>query len=180
MPRINMKALADMLRLPAYTQLTILQEQKYPKKGPNAFKTPFYSPAMSGIRQFYRDNNDRAVLAQARQVAQQSRLPVRVTSNLRVLDKFEASAQHNRQLLPVPNTRLELKIRSVEIKLSADMRVTDNKGSRLIFYNLRNAALQPIIATDALEIAHWILSENGQPLPPGSVEYVDLHSNRVY
>lgn len=179
-PRINTKALAEMLRLPAYSQLTILQDQKYPKKGPNAIRTPFYSPAMNGIREFYRQDNDRAALIEARQAAAQSKLLAKQNSNVRVLDAFERGAQHNRKLQPVANTRLSVKIRSVEIRLSADMRAQDSKGPRLFFYNLRNAPLQATIATDALEIAHWILEENGQALPPGTVEYVDLHAQKAY
>ena len=44
MPRISVRSFAEMLSLPAYEQLRVLYEQKYPKKEPQTFKIPYTNP----------------------------------------------------------------------------------------------------------------------------------------
>jgi hypothetical protein len=43
MPRLNARALSELMALPGYEQYRVLYEQKYPKSTPNVFKTPYYA-----------------------------------------------------------------------------------------------------------------------------------------
>jgi len=92
-PALTVRAFAELLSLPAYEYLRILHEQKYPRQQPQVFRTPFYLPALSGIRQYYRSGNDRAALVPARQAIALLGLESRREHNTRVLDQFERSTQ---------------------------------------------------------------------------------------
>ena len=50
-PRITVRAFAELLNLPAYEQVRILHDQKYPRRQPQVFRVPFYQPALHGIRE---------------------------------------------------------------------------------------------------------------------------------
>lgn len=47
MPSLSVRAMAEMLELPAHAQARILREQKYPKQAPQVFRTPYYQPALT-------------------------------------------------------------------------------------------------------------------------------------
>ena len=40
-PKLTVKAFAELLRLPAYEQLRILEEHKYPRQAPQSYRTPY-------------------------------------------------------------------------------------------------------------------------------------------
>jgi hypothetical protein len=180
MPRLTTRAMAELLRLPAYAQIRILTEQKYPRQGPQAFRTPFYSPALAGIRDFYRLDNDGRALARARQAIAQLRLPSRRLNNDRVLDAFEASDQYTRVLEPQPRRGLAATIGDVEIRLSLDLQATQDDEPLMLYYNCRAAAVDADTARTTLEIAKWVLDENGVPVPRSALEYVDFSGRRVF
>lgn len=43
--------------MPALAQMRILAGQKYPKQEPQVFRTPYYQPALQGIKNYYKAGN---------------------------------------------------------------------------------------------------------------------------
>ncbi len=179
-PSLTARACAELLRLPAYEQLRILQEQKYPTQTPQLFRTPFYAPALRGIRGYYELGNDAAVLHDARRGLEAIRLDARRRSNARVLDAFEAGAEFSRRLTPLPNPRLAVNVGGLQIRLSLDLVARDADANRRIYYNCRAAAMDAETARTTLEIAHWVIEETGTTLDPTWLEFVDLAGRRRY
>lgn len=180
MPRLTARAMAELLKLSMYEQVRILHEQKYPKQQPQKFRIPFYSPALSGIRAYYHGNNDPNAISHVRQVISNLRLDSRRINNHRVLDSFEGSRQYNRKLLPRNNPSIVASVSQLELRLSLDLRAEENENDRFIYYNCRAAALDENIARSTIEIAHWILEENGLLVPIKAIEFVDLYSNQIH
>ncbi len=180
MPTLSVRAFAELIGLPAYEYVRILYEQKYPKQQPQIFRTPFYLPALSAIRNYYRAGNDLAVLVAARQGISQLKLDTRRESNMRVLKSFERSRQARRRLQVVANPRRVACIRQVELRLGLDMSALDKGEPRPVYYNCRSATLDDDLAHTTLDLAHWVLEENGVALPAKALEYVDLTDGRVH
>jgi hypothetical protein len=178
MPRLSAKAAAELLNLPAYEQLRILTEQKYPKQQPQAFRTPFYQPSLRAIRDFYRGKNNAASLAAARSEINKLAAEPRRRNNHRVLDYFERTPEYVRQLTVRPAKRFDAAVGSVEIKLSPDLLVYEDEKPKVLYYNLRAAAVEQELAKTTVEIAHWIFEENGLRIPIRNIEYVDLVTGR--
>lgn len=65
MPSLTVRAMAEMLRQPAYAQARILADQKYPKQEPQVFRTPYYQQALTGVRNFYRSSNNSSEILSA-------------------------------------------------------------------------------------------------------------------
>jgi hypothetical protein len=169
--------MAELISLPAYEQLRVLTEQKYPKQTPQSFRTPFYAPALTAIREYYRKDRDPAVIAQAKNDLGQLGLKARIENNLRVLASFEKGEQAKRAIVPVTNPRIRAAVGSLELKLSADMRGTESKSQRITFYNCRTAPIEQGIAESALNLADWVFKQNEEELPIRSFEFVDLYWN---
>ena len=181
MPSLSVRAFAELIGLPAYEYARILHEQKYPKQQPQVFRTPFYAPALSAIRNYYRSGNDLTVLAAARQaIGQQVRLDTRRESNIRVLSSFEHSRQARRKLHVAANPKRVATIRQVELRLGLDMSAIENGQARPVYYNCRAASLDKDLAHTTLDLAHWLLEENRIALAAKALEYVDLTDGRVY
>jgi hypothetical protein len=179
-PSLSVRAFAELIGLPAYEYARILHEQKYPKQQPQVFRTPFYAPALSAIRNYYRAGNDLTVLAAARQGIGQLKLDTRRDSNMRVLRSFERSRQARRMLQVAANPRRVASVGLVELRLSLDMSAVDKGQSRPVYYNCRTTVLDKDLAHTTLEIAHWVLEENGIVVPTRALEYIDLTGNRVH
>lgn len=180
MPSLSVRAAAELLHLPAYQQLRILTEQKYPTQQPQVFRTPFYQPALSAIRDYYRRSNDPMTIGQARAKIRELRLPSRRDGNLRVLDAFEAGSQRSRRILPLSVPRLTTTIGNVQLRLGLDILADEAGTTRRIYYNCRTAELDPEIAKTTLEIAHWLLEQNDLLVPTRSIEFVDFTRDRVH
>jgi hypothetical protein len=180
MPSLTVRAAAELLFLPAYQQVRVLTDQKYPRQEPQAFRAPFYQPALVAIREYYRAGNDAAVLGRARNGIRDLRLPQRRDSNLRVLQAFEVGDESDRALLPLGNRRMAASIGTVEIRLGLDLVAEEAGSTRRIYYNCRVAALDVAIARSTLEIAHWVLEENGSQAPIRTIEFVDFRTGRVH
>jgi hypothetical protein len=178
MPRLSTKAAAELLNIPAYEPLRILTEQKYPKQQPQVFRTPFYQPALRAIRDFYKTGNEPAVIAEARAIIDRLSLESRRRNNHRVLDSFEQSSEYMRALTVRPNKRFNASVGAVEIKLSPDLLAHEDGQGRVLYYNFRAAGVEPQLARTTIEIAHWILEENGHEIPIRTIEYVDLTNGR--
>jgi hypothetical protein len=172
--------MAELISLPAYEQLRVLHEQKYPKKQPQTFMAPFYLPAIAAIREYYRKERNPAVLVAAKQDLSHLGLKARRENNLRVLASFEKGDQAQRLITPGTNPRLEAAIGSLQLKLSADLRGVEKSAPRITFYNCRAASVEPEIARSALEIAQWVLAQNAVDAPPNALEFVDLFNGKVH
>lgn len=180
MPRLTVRAFAELMSMRAYEYDRILHEQKYPTQQPQMFRTPYYSPALSAIREYYRQGNDRAVLAAARQQIAQLRLDSRRDNNSRVLDAFEHGRQARRALTVLTNPRTSVSVGAVDLRLSLDLFGEERDNPRPIYYNCRTTELDVDVARLTLEIAHWVLERAGIQVPVRTLEYVDLTSNRVH
>lgn len=180
MPSLSVRAFAELIGLPAYEYARILHEQKYPKQQPQVFRTPFYAPALSAIRNYYRAGNDLTVLSAARQAIGQLKLDTRRESNMRVLRSFERSRQARRMFQVAANPRRVATVKHVELRLGLDMSAIEKGQPRPIYYNCRTTTLDKDLAHTTLDLAHWVLEENGIALLAKALEYVDLTDGRVY
>ena len=98
----------------------------------------------------------------------------------RVLDSFQRGSQHSRQLQPQSAPRFSAVMDPVRLRLSADLVAQEGTPLRYIYYNWRIAPVDEETARTTLELAHWLLEENGEVLAPAALEYVDLTANRVF
>lgn len=179
-PKLNVRALAEMLEMPAYKQQRILYEQKYPKQEPQVFRTPYYQRALHGIRGFYGAGNDDSALLIARNEVQNIANTSRRANNLRVLDAFAASSQRKRKLQPIANKRYSAMTGSVEIRLSPDLQALEKGDLRIIYFNCRAAAISEEVATLTVEIAHWVCTQNQVGAAVDQIEVIDLFSGKRY
>lgn len=179
-PHLTVRSMADMLRLPAHAQSRILSEQKNPKTAPNSFKTPYYAKALAGLRQYYEASNDLRALTAARSkiegIGQQSKRQ----NNLRVLDKFQAHPIASRAFVPGANTRHTALVGSVLVKLSPDLQCQEDGKPRIIYFHSRGEKLDDEVARTTIEIAHWVLEENGIALDVTQIEFADLFSGKIH
>jgi len=180
MPSLTVRSIAEMLRLPAFEQVRILTEQKYPKQQPQSFRTPYYQAALTGIRNFYSADHAKTSLADARAKAQAAGQLTRRQNNLRVIDKFEESAQAARSLVPMANSRYSAEIERVVLRLSPDLQATEDDQRRVLYFNCRNAKLDDEAAKYTLEIAHWLLEQNEIEVKPQQIEYIDLATGKLH
>lgn len=179
-PRLTVRALAEMLKMPAYEQSRILHEQKYPKQQPQAFRTPYYQRALSAIREFYRSGNDPSVIVAAQSDLQSIGDATRRTNNLRVLGSLSNSSQANRNLTPVQNKRYSAAMGAVEIRLSPDLQALEKGEMRVVYYNCRAVAIPDELASLTIEIAHWVLGQNQLKVNFSQIEVVDLATGKSH
>lgn len=166
-----------MLRLPAYQQARILTEQKYPKQAPQTFRTPFYQPALTSIRDYYKSGNDPAVLTSAKSSVRSLTAEARRLNNIRVLEAFEKSTACGWSLLLTPNSKVLAHVHGVDLRLSPDIRADETKKSVVIFVNCRAVRLDPEVATVTIELAHWVLEQAGISMNIRGIRYMDLFTN---
>lgn len=180
MPSISVRAMAEMIRLPASSQVRILSAQKYTKQEPQVFKIPYYQPVLTAIRNFYRSGNNESELADAIVKIQSLPQKTRRENNLRALENFKKSPFVNRQFSVRKNTKLKGGIGGVEFRLSPDLQVIDGGKEKILFFNLKQVVLDQEYAVLATEIAHWILEQNGIKTPISHIEYFDTFSGNSY
>ena len=180
MPRLTVKAAAEMLQLPAFSQARILTEQKYPKAGSQSFRTPFYRSALNGIVSYFKNDRDKGQIVKARSKALAHAQPARRDNNIRVLNSFEKSDLFSRDIESIPNSRFSAEIGDVEFKLSPDLRGFFCDKPILLYLNCRAQALDPEIARLTIEIAHWVTEQNNEGLKISQIEFVDLFTNITY
>lgn len=174
MPTLNAKTFAELLQLPAYAQLRVLQEHKYPKKTPGMFKAPYYQAAINGIKRFYKGGNDETALAAARERADEIKLDVRRRHNHRVIDAFEDSDEVERSLKLRPDPEFSVDVGGVQLRLAPSLLVHEGDQPKVVYYNLRAAPIDPDVARMTAEIGHFILEQNDARLPLRHIEVVDF------
>lgn len=180
MPSLTVKAAAELLRVPAYTQVRILTQQKYPKSGSQVFRTPFYRVALGGIRSYFYHGNSKKQIQIAKSKAHSLSQAAKRDNNKRVLNAFASSSFAKRQLEPIKNSQFLGTIGGVDFRLSSDLHVLENDKARVIYINCRAEELDPEIARLTLEIAYWVLRQNNQHIPMGQLEFIDLFRNKRY
>jgi hypothetical protein len=179
-PRLTVRALAEMLKMPAYEQLRVLYDQKYPKQEPQSFRTPYYQRSLAGIREYFRSANDPRSIAVAKNDLQNIGNLTRRTNNLRVLDQFSSSTVAKRKLEPLPNARYSAMAGSVEIRLSPDLQALENDRPIFLYFNCRSAEISEEIAGLTVEIAHWVLQQSGVTVDVRQIEVFDLFTGKQH
>lgn len=180
MPSLTAKAAAELLSMPAYSQVRVLTEQKYPMSGSQVFRTPYYSAVLTGIRALFRSGKSPSSLTNARSKIESIGQPARRLNNLRVLDAFEASDFSSRDLVLIQAPKRMASLRNVDFRLSQDLRLEDADEALTVYVNCRAQPLDENIARYTLEIAQWVLECNGEPLPLKQFQYVDLATNKTF
>lgn len=181
MPKLTVRSLAEMLQLPAYEQLRILHEQKYPKDGDSPFKIPYYSPALTTIRRFYRGSNDPLIITDGRiKIDQSVGLDVRRRHNKRVIDSFQNGRQATRALRLLPNRKFLTSYGQVQVRLHFDLSVNEAGIEKFIFYNFRNSPITPQMAKETIEVAAMVLRDVNVTFPTKNIEFIDLFSGQVF
>lgn len=180
MPSLTIRSFAELLNLPAHVQARLLTEQKYPKQGPPAFKTPYYQKASLGIRAYYKAGNDLAQITIAKAGIEGLKQDAKRDNNLRVLGSFVASGLAKRALQVGKATHLSMQWQDVQLRFSPDLHGNENGAERLMLLNYRAQPLDPDLARTTLELAHWALEYAGSPKTFKQLEYVDLFTNQSF
>lgn len=176
MPSLTVRSLAEMLDLPAHAQARILTEQKYPKQGPQVFKTPYYQQAIAGIRAFYKAGNDDAQLALAATRIETFKQDAKRDNNLRILSSFRQSELSARKLQVGASKRWTFNVQGVELRFSPDVNYKEAGSERILMLHYRAQPLDAGLARTTLELAHWALHGAGLPIDAKRLEYFDLFS----
>jgi hypothetical protein len=150
-PRLNVRALADLIPLPSYAQLRILSDQKYPKQQPASFKTAIQALQSLGNK-------------------------VRTQRNQDALSAFQASKQAGRSLIVRPTTRVQASIQGVDVRVSWDLIAEESGVPRRIFYNMRANPVDSALARTAMELAVWTAAAARGAIPAKELEFIDLAS----
>jgi len=177
-PRLSDRTAAKFLRLPAVEQMRILREQKYPKNAPQFFKTPYYQYGRAAIRELV--ERGEAGLANARAIVQGISNPTRRMHSMRVVEQFWALHNASRKLQLLSQKRYFHELGDVELRTSPDLCALEGDEERFIYFNLNAEEQDPESARMTLEIAYWILQENGVKVRPEQLEFIDLFTGTLY
>lgn len=177
-PRLTVRSAAEMLDKSPELMAQMLYDQKYPEQGNRVFRTPYYQHAVAGMRKFF--SLGRRALMDTRSEIQGFRQPSRRDNNNRVLASFEDSSLAKRKLSPAPNRRYYAQIGNVELRLSPDLQATEDGEVRVIYFNCKKEKYDPEVARRLVEIAYWVMFQNGVDIRPDQVEFVDLFDGSVY
>lgn len=180
MPSLTVRAFAEMLDLPAHAQARILTEQKYPKQGPQAFKTPYYQQALAGIRAYYKAGNDDAKLAAAAARIEGFTQEAKRDNNLRILGCFRHSELFARKLKIDPTKHLTFSAQGVDLRFSPDISYQDEGSERILLLHYRAQPLDAELARRTLELAYWALQGAKTPIEAKRLEYFDLFAVKSY
>lgn len=180
MPSLTIRSFAELLNLPAHAQARILTEQKYPKQGPQSFKTPYYQQAISGIRAYYKAGNDFGQLALAASKIEAFKQESKRDHNLRILNSFKQSDLPGRKLHVAKTQHVTFKAEDVDLRFSPDLSGAESGTDRYLLLHYRAQPLHQELARTTLELAHWALESAGSAASPKQIEYVDLFTGVVH
>ncbi len=172
--------MGEMINLPEYEQVRILHDQKHPRKQPQSFKIPYYNPVRGVIREYYNSHRDPHVLEIGKVQLRQLRPDARRENNQRVLEQFEGTDQANRDLRLHRNRRHAAHLGEVEVRLQFDIVASEGRREFRILYNWRAVPIDAEIARRTIEVAHWVLQQNGVDLPIRCLEYIDMGAGVVH
>lgn len=177
-PRLSDRNAARFMCMPASKQMRFLRDLKFPKGTPQAFKPPFYAPAINGIREVVKDGLRGLLSARAKleRVTQESR-----RNNLkRVLDSFVSSPHSNRRLNLITAHRYYAQVRGLELRLSPHLVAKEGDEIRYIYFHEKAKQCNPEEARLTLEFGYWILRQNGVEAKPDQLELLDLFTGVLY
>lgn len=177
-PRLTVRAAAELLHRPPDQMRQMLYDQKYPDQGDRPIRRSYYWRAVAGMNNYFRSGKP-ALLASKSKI-QGFRQQARIDNNFRVLDSFEKSSLSSRSIKITPNRRFYANVGGVELRLSADMQATEGGEARVFYFNCRNQAYNPETARRMVEIAYWVLHQNGVRIRPDQIEFDDLFTGKVY
>ncbi len=177
-PRLSARSAAKFVRLPAVEQMRLLHDQKYPKQTPQVFKQPYYAPPINGIRDFL--GRGLPGLVDARAKIQSLKIPSRRDHCNRVLTQFIESEHAHRGLRPTSMLRCYASLSDLVSSLSPDLCAMEGQEERVIYFNANASEQDPEAAKMTLEIAHWLLEQNGVDIAPRQIEFIDLFSGKLY
>lgn len=181
MPSMSVRSFAEMLAMPMYEQVRILEEQKFPRRGNAQFKIPYYAEALNAIRRFYRQGNNPQALQGAIAAIQIGGGPDhKKNHNIRVINSFSGNHSFQRNLVIQRNVRRLAYFQGVEVRLNFDLVAQENGNPKFIFMNFRAAPIVESTARVTLELSKWILEQNGVDVNMKSLEFLDLHSGGSY
>ncbi|MCL1633839.1 hypothetical protein M2650_04170 [Luteimonas sp. SX5] len=177
-PRLSARNAAKYFLLPGADQIRLLRDQKFPRLEPQVFKQPYYAISKRGIRAFLERGPESLVDTRA-QIQRMRNAPQRMHLT-RVLGEFLNSEHAQRGLKPISFPRCQAYIRNLELRLSPDLVAYEGKEERFIYFNEKAEQCSPEVARITLEIAYWILKQNGVELKPQQLEYIDLFTGVLY
>lgn len=181
-PALTVRALAEMLDKPLYEQLLILENQKYADRAPGSFRVPYYRPALTAIRRFYRSGGEKETLEGAIAEIQASNMPAaRKENNVRVIHAFQRSSHAKRNLNLISSETMTTTMSGVEVRYTADIAGTEREHEEFLLFNFRQAPITPELAKRTLELALWVLNRSKAAATPEGLEFIDLAAKgRVY
>ena len=183
MAEVTAKAYSELIHTPLYGQLRILREQKYPKQTDGQFRIPYYQPALRCIRKYYQTNNDPVHLpSNAGGLAGCGTVQSRIDHNLRAVNAFRNGSQFPRPFAPQKVSTLEHTIHGVTIRFTPDLVALESAAQvpKFVMYNCSSQAPEAEIIRTTVELAHYILEQNGVIVPLRQVEYICLDSDTVH
>jgi hypothetical protein len=158
--------------------MRFLHDQKYPKGAPQAFKQPYYAPAVSGIREVVKRGFPGLVEARSKleRVAQEARR----NNLMRVLDSFATSSHAKRRLSLATAHRYHADIRNLELRFSPHLVAMEGNEMRYIYLHEKAKECDTHEAALTLEFGYWILKQNSVDVLPDQLELIDLFTGKLY
>lgn len=185
-PRLTVEAFAELINMPGYNQLRVLNDQKYPKRAPAAIRTPYYQDAMQAIRQFYHNGNNldivSGVIIKLQDELEVVKIPqtvAKINRNIAVLQAFRDGPLKDRAIKVQPNRKLTLVMDGVEIRFNPDINGLEGSDPCYFIFNPRTDDASEEMARMTVELAHHLLVRNGVECRVRDVEYVNLMSGQA-
>lgn len=182
-PSLTVRSFAEMIHLPAYEQMRILAEQKYPADEPARHRVPYYCEAKAAIRRFYRHDNDPRIVDDVQRHLQARRKMTsraRAAHNSRVLDAFIHSPEAHRRLEVCPFGTRKRSLHGVDLRLTFDL-VADEKGKvKFKYYNMRVEEMDEELIRSTLELSSHLMAAEKIAHRFCDLEYFDFESGKLY
>lgn len=180
MPRLTVKAFAELIHTPLYGQLRILNEQKYPSQAPGTFKIQYYRPALQAVRRYYRQANNMDQLpTHGHLIPSVGTKPDRIQNNLRAINAFRRSSHRNRMLSLLGEQTWDVNLANVTLKATPDLAFTEGGNQGFMIVDCRLAIPEQEIIRTTLELLHHTLSANGVTCPMRRIEYLHLETDTL-
>jgi hypothetical protein len=182
MPGITVKALAEFAERPIADQMRILAEQKRPAAGAAQFKTHYYQPARSAIRQHHGRGNSPAVIPAAILRVQGGAGPDhRRIHNIRAMQAFARNPSvAGRVLITAAPQTYSVSVHGVDVRLHPDLEGVDGASTKYVLFNYSIDPIDDGLARRTLELMYWLLDGAGATVSPGDCEVICLASDTIH
>lgn len=182
-PRLSVRAFAEMMRLPAYEQMRILEAHKYPPLAPGEHQVPYYCEALGAVRRYYRHDNDERVVREVLRYLQSRRKPssrARAGRNALALEAFLESSEARRSLTPVPFGPRDCAFHGLVLQLSFDVVGEEARRVKFKLYNMADEEMDEELVRSTLELSSHLLSAEEVAHRFGDLEYFDMAEDRLW